>query len=213
MTCSMDIQLGAYVLHALEPEEADVVRRHLAGCELCREEATSLAFTASLLALLTPEEFERLDEQPSPRTQEVAPRGAHPHRRRRIGLAAAAAVLAAAPGIGAVEVLNGNESSGPAVVQAVDPDTNVRAAVTMSGRSWGTQLRLKLSGAYPTGWCSLVARSGDGRTETAASWVADGQGNADVKGTTDIPVSELSELRVLDDDGELLVRIRLHQGT
>jgi hypothetical protein len=79
----------------------------------------------------------------------------------------------------------------------------------MTGRSWGTQLHLALDGVYPSGWCSLVAHSRDGQSDTAATWVADRQGAASVYGVTAIPVSQLTELDVLTASGALLVRISL----
>ncbi|HKC29676.1 MAG TPA: zf-HC2 domain-containing protein, partial [Jatrophihabitans sp.] len=60
MTCIMDNELGAYVLHALEPQEADAVRQHLTACHECRDEVRSLANTASLLAPLTLQDIEQL---------------------------------------------------------------------------------------------------------------------------------------------------------
>jgi hypothetical protein len=119
-------------------------------------------------------------------------------------------VLAVLASAGAVRVLSGRPgSSNSAVVQAADPATHVRAAVSMTDRSWGTQLHLTLAGAYPSGWCSLVAHSRDGHSDTAASWVADTDGTADIVGATAIPAGQLGELDVVTDTGELLVRITL----
>lgn len=41
--------LGAYVLDALEPEDAGDVHAHLVACRACREEARQLADAAELL--------------------------------------------------------------------------------------------------------------------------------------------------------------------
>jgi anti-sigma factor RsiW len=228
MTCIMDRELGAYVLHALEPQEADAVSRHLTGCPACRDEVRSLSSTASLLALVTLQDVEGLsdlqdvdDEGAALRTA-TAPaqsavarpnscRPARP-RRRPAALAVAAAVLTASASVGAVRVLGGDHgSSNPSVVQVVDPATHVQAAVTMTSRGSGTQLRLTLAGAYPSGACSLVARASDGRSDTAATWVADTHGAADVAGATAIPASQLRELDVVTDTGQTLVQINLHR--
>lgn len=227
MTCSMEIELGAFVLHALEPAEADAVQMHLGGCETCRDEVGSLAFTASLLALLTTEDIERIEEadgaghpigaagdaRSSSRGPEIAPQTHSrrpPRRPRRILLAVAAAVLAATSVVGAERVLpHRDQLPSAAVFQAVDPHTHVSAAVTLSGRAGGTEVHLTLTGAYPTGWCSLVVHARDGRRDTAATWVADSHGAADVTGATPIPSSELTRLDVVTDTGHLLVRIPL----
>ena len=232
MTCSMDIELGAFVLHALEPAEADAVLMHLGDCRACRDEVGSLAFTASLLALLTTQDIERIEElghadnltieggaAPSSSTAPEIDLRTHSRRSqrrpRRILLAVAAAVLVASSGLGAARVLQQDDRSpSPAVIQAVDPNTHVTAAVSMASRDGGTELHLTLAGAYPTGWCSLVAHARDGRRDIAATWVADAHGAADVAGATPIPTGELSELDVVTDTGRLLVRIPVpHHGT
>ena len=70
-----------------------------------------------------------------------------------------------------------------------------------------------LSGAPKHGWCSLVARAADGRSEIAATWPADGFGRVDVSGSTAIPAAQLSELSVVTDTGRRLVSIPVpHQN-
>lgn len=216
MTCRMDNELGAYVLGALDAAESEVVQRHLIHCQTCRDEVRDLAGTAALLALLTPHDVEQLYDRDladdgMERTNARPPRPS----RRRAALVLAAAAVTATVSVGAVRVLgddHGPSNSGVAranadVVRVVDPTTHARAAVTMTGRSWGTQLDLSLAGSYPSGWCSLVAHSRDGVSDTAAAWTADSHGAARVAATTAIPTSRLSELDVLTDTGEVLVRI------
>jgi hypothetical protein len=205
MTCTIELELGAYVLNALEPDEADAVRQHLLDCPICRAEVTGLADTASMLERLTLadiEQFFDLDVR----------RDATRPRRHRAALAIAAGVLAASAGVGAVRMLN-NDHHGPkpAVVQAVDPVTHVRAEVTMTGQSGVTQLHLTLAGAYPSGACLLVAHSRTGQSDTAATWIADPHGGADVVGTTAIAPAELSELDVVTNTGVVLVHITVPQ--
>ena len=202
MTCSTEIELGAYVLHALEQAEADAVQQHLSGCRTCQNELSSLAATASWLALLTPRDFEQFEEL------QAAP-DERPYRRRRgVLLTVVAGLLTALVVVGGVRLSEDQPAPpDPAVVSAVDPATHVEAVVSMSEQDSGTRLRLALTGAYPRGWCSLVARSHDGRTETAATWVADADGTAEVAGTTAIATDQLSELDVVTDTGRLLVRV------
>jgi hypothetical protein len=206
VTCTMDDNLGAYVLNALEPDESQTVQQHLPSCPACRAAVRSLADTAAVLALLTVEDIEQLYGPES-----AAARSAPDRPRRRRGASALiAAVLIVATAMGGVRVRSGGSGpSPPGVVQVVDPTTHVQAAVTMTGRNWGTRLHLRLSGAYPSGSCSLVAYARDGRSDIAASWVADAHGAASIDGQTAIPAVELTELDVVSASGTRLVGINL----
>jgi len=196
----METELGAYVLDALEPDESDAVQRHLDGCRTCQAELDSLVATVSWLTLLTADDLTHLEQEDAASSR--------PRRRRRVALAVVSGALAASFAVGAAVVLAGHPTSpGPAVVRAVDPATHVTAAVSMSPRDSGTQLRLTLTGAYPGGWCSLVAHSRDGRSETTATWVADADGTAVVSAATAIPADQLSELDVVTDQGRVLVNL------
>jgi hypothetical protein len=221
----MSVELGAYVLHALEDDESETVRRHVHDCPLCQDEVGELSFTASLLSLLKPGDLERLetgeheDPHPEPTDRSTTASCAERDRRRpgrRAVLAGAVALLAAISlpvGRAALDD-HAAPTAAATVLRATDPATQVRAAVTLASQNDGTHLHLSLSGAYPRGWCSLVARSRDGRTDTAATWRADERGTADVAGTTAIPAGRLRELDVVTDTGRVLVRIPVpHQNT
>jgi hypothetical protein len=221
-TCHMSVELGAYVLHALEDSETEQVRRHVDDCSLCQAEVRDLSFTASLLALLRPGDLVRLESDHAAPLVGDGSRAVHGHRRvrtrrgRRAQLAGALALLAAlsVPVVRASFEDHRTTAASSTVLRARDPGTHVRAAVTLAAQDDGTDVHLTLAGAYPRDWCSLVARSRDGQVETAATWRADDHGTADIAGTTAIPSSRLSELDVVTDDGRVLVRIPVHgQGT
>jgi len=209
-TCQMSVELGAYVLHALEHEEDDEVRRHVAGCDLCQDEVRELSFTASLLSLLTLADLEQLDaDEAACPTPPVARRRRRPSRRAVLAVAAG---LVATLSIPAVWKLDHPAPTPTAtVIRAADSTTHVAAAVRLVRQDSGTQVHLNLTGAYPQGWCALVAHSRDGRSDTAATWRADADGAADVAGMTAIPATRLSELDVVTDTGRVLVRIPVHQ--
>jgi len=95
----------------------------------------------------------------------------------------------------------------PVAIRTIDPRSHVQAAVTLNGRTWGTELRLTLRSVPPGEHCSLVARARDGRSDTAATWVATYQGSADVPGTTAIPIDQLSEVDIVTSDGRRLARL------
>lgn len=216
MTCTMQTWLGAYVLDALEPDESETVRQHIAGCDQCRAETASLSRIAPLLRMIDLAdvgETESMPTAPPPvmlerllHSVQTARRG---RRRRAVLLAAAAAIVIVIGVLTAVGfgVFDSHRSSAPIAVSAVAPNTRVSATVTMSARSWGTELHLKLGWVNPGERCSLVARSQDGRKEVAATWVASYRGTANVPGATAIPLDQLRELDVITADGHLLVRL------
>jgi hypothetical protein len=222
-TCQMSIELGAYVLHALGHDEDELVRRHVADCPLCQAEVRDLSFTVSLLSLLTPEHVDQIDEllqldvesggwtSGGSATDLATSRSRRPRRRALLAVAAALLAALAIPAVRLAEHPAATPSA--TVIHAADRTTHVRAAVTLAGQDSGTRVHLRLSGAYPEGWCSLVAHSRDGRTETAATWRADADGAARVAGTTAIPTSRLSELDVVTDTGDVLVSIPVHQNS
>ena len=95
MTCVMNVEIGAYVLHALEEDEALALERHVAGCPQCQEELRELEFTASLLSLLSAEDLRQFEAaEPGPGgDQAVVPPAS---RRHRAFLPLVAAALVAA---------------------------------------------------------------------------------------------------------------------
>jgi hypothetical protein len=215
--CEFREYVAAYVLDALEPDESAQLREHLATCAICQDELAAVGWIPPLLPLVDAAEVERLDaasEQPPPRLlerliAEIAREARTPRGRRVTTMIGAAALLLAVGGLSPTA----GQSSGhrqTETVSAVDPHTHVHASVSVSGRSWGTQLGLTLRGAYPNGTCSLVAHSDDGRSDTAATWVASPRGTADVPGATSIPAGHLTELDIVTARGYRLVRIVLH---
>ena len=220
MTCHMGLDLGGYVLHALEQRAEHAVEQHLLECDECFEELGELAFTASLLALVRPEDAAMLEgpeplASATPRSAPSAPPPARPgpgrhvrHLRRGAVVAALAAVAMVSAAIPVGHLLDGHDQAAQTVVlRGVGPASRARAEVSIVARDGGTGLHLTLSGAPKHGWCSLVARAADGRSEIAATWPADGLGRVEVSGRTDIPAAQLSELSVVTDTGRRLVSI------
>jgi hypothetical protein len=137
-------------------------------------------------------------------------------RRRRpiialVAVAAAAFVLAAA----LVSRLGGGLGStggrAAIAIQTVDARSHVHAAVTLSQRTWGTELHLTLSRVPPGERCSLIAKARDGRSDVAATWTATYRGTADVPGTTAIPLNQLREIDVVANGGRALARLLIAQ--
>jgi hypothetical protein len=221
MTCQMENWLGAYVLDALEPDEAALIQQHLVGCDICRDDVLSLSWIPEVLGRVNIADAEQLDDRSPPSTTHgpssafldrllaAANSERRSGRRHRFAAVVAGAALLTAGAGATAAVLTRTNSMHTSTLRAVDSQTHVSAVVTVTPRSWGSQLQLELTGAYPGGQCSLVAHAEDGRVDTAASWVASDAGTADVPGATAIPADQLAELDVVTGDGSRLVRVVL----
>jgi len=211
MTCDMREWIGAYVLDALEPDENEELRRHIAGCVYCQDEVVSLAWIPPLLRTVQLEDVERIDAPFDARNSRVLDglltKASRRTRARRVvaSLGLAAALVAGVVAYDAVT--NGPTSSPFASVRTVDPSSHVAAAVTMRDRSWGTELHLKLHGVRPGETCSLVVHARDGRHGVAATWTASYLGTANVPGRTSIPATQITALDVVTASGVRLVHL------
>jgi hypothetical protein len=250
MTCDMQTWVGAYVLDALEPDETEALRAHIAGCAICQDEVVMLSWIPALLRSVDLEGVERLDgggigatsaatnadattstATTSTATDSDATTAAgtrpplvmldhllasiHMAKRARrlrrpatllLGTAVAATIA------GTATVASGafdgtQRSPAPTALQVVDPTSHASAAVTLTGRRWGTELHLTLSWVAAGQQCSLIAHSRDGHSDVAATWVASYRGTASVPAATAIPAGQLTELDVVTADGRQLVRI------
>ncbi len=213
MTCATTTSLGAYVLGALDERERDRIDEHVAGCSRCREELEALLPVRSYLARLAVEELDATAAAPPAlRTRLRIAMQAERRRvlRRRIATVAA---LAAAAALALVAWPRGGEDPSPVPARAVAADarTGVRATVAATSRQWGTELRVRMSGAAPGERCRLVARARDGSTEVAATWWTTYGGSAEVTGAAAIPAADLVALDVVTATGRRLVHVNMDQ--
>lgn len=212
MTCEHTVDVAAYVLDALEPVEAARVREHVVCCPDCRPEYDELRGLPNLLDRLTPSDVDDIvspAELPDNLCEELlakaAARRLRRNRRRMLGMTAAAAAVVAGVVAGITSPVVGHSDS--TTVAATDPRTHVHADITLTARSFGTQIRLRLSGVAWAQQCMLVVSSTDGRRDVAATWVATYKGSADVTGTTAIPAERIRHFDVITTGGERLVSV------
>lgn len=214
MTCPHTIDIAAYLLDALEPGEAQLLRDHVPDCAECRPEYEDLRGMPSLLARLDMSDVDEIvapAELPANLYEQLLARaeGRRDHRTRRRVLGLATALAAAGVGVVAGIALPGNEYPPPvtSTVAATDPHTKVHATIVLTQRTWGTQIRLRLSGVTWALQCRLVVTSADGKRDIAASWVASYRGSFDVTGTTAVPMTRIRHLDVVTTDGRRLVSV------
>ncbi|MBD0691360.1 hypothetical protein BG452_08880 [Streptomyces sp. CBMA123] len=229
------LDVGAYVLGVLEPAERAVFERHLADCPQCTEQMAQLGFVEPLLAeyaaSATAAGLDPAEPAPTPdghlldRLVAEVTAGRRRGRIRRLVLAlAATAMVAAGPAVTAA-VLTADTT--PAVVavaaqfSATDPATGAKATVGVDGRTWGSQVSLRLSGVQGPLTCRLVAVSHGGDHQTVTTWSvpADGYGGPDDRDTLHtaggaaLQPGDIDhfEVRVQNTDA-LLVSVPAHQA-
>ncbi len=222
------MDVGAYVLGALDDAEAARFEEHLAGCERCSRELDSLMAVEPLLAefaAATPpgRSVEDLLAGPSPELLdrligEVRATRRTTRRRRLYLVAAAVALIIAGPVVTGVVTSGGGTApvAVAATVSATDPGTGTKAAVAMTDKAWGTDIGLTLTGVEGPQVCDLVAVSTGGDRQTVATWSVpdEGYGVPDhprpltVRGGTGIPRDRIDHFEVRTLDGRMLVRVR-----
>jgi Putative zinc-finger len=161
--------LGAYVLGHLSDEERTAIKAHLEGCPACRAEADSLALVAHLLPHADPERFGPAPQPPAALGRRIAAqigaerRTSWRRRRLRLGLAlsgAGAAVVAAAL---AIFVLAGSGAPAPeqrVAFRSLPP--GVKIAATLEPQSFGTEIRMYVSGISSGTLCRVSMRGPGG---------------------------------------------------
>ena len=213
--------LGGYVLDALEPEEMDAVRAHVADCAQCAREHAELAPIPTLLnAAEAPDESpakppagledavldnfarERPRARPKPEGRRRRARRAPRRLTRPVPIAATAAVGAA---LAAVALTIGLRGSGPTSAHAYSASLRGSALAPgavayarLSTRPEGTRVDLRVRGmSFVPGadyelWC--IGR--DGSKVTAGTFRVDSSGRARVRLTTAARLGEYDRLSV-----------------
>ena len=207
MTCrEQAIDLGAYVLGALEPDERRRVEEHVRDCRAC---ATELAELRTIPPLLAKVRLEDLDDAvaPSPDlfdrvTAAAAADRARTDRRRRF-LVAAALLAVVAVGGTTTWALRSEEETRSVVAG------NVRMTVTLTAEGDGTALDVRVAGVPPRTECTLFVIDADGDRHRAGEWSATYTGEASFTGWSDVQRSDVADVVLVDADGTELVRVPL----
>jgi anti-sigma-K factor RskA len=191
--------VGGYALGALEPEEMEEMRRHVAVCPHCGPELDRLAALPGLLDRIVPSDVPPpgpsphveeavLDRFARERREESAERAARsrPRPAGRLGrqLALAAAGLIALV-VALALLVPGDEGGAPAYasvsLDAMGGGSGVSATAELGQVPAGTRIRLETRG-LPTGseyavWCIRV----DGRWVSGGSFWADSDGRTEAE--------------------------------
>jgi Putative zinc-finger len=200
--------LGAYVLGALEPEETELVREHVASCPACAAEHTRLAPLPGLLTLADGAQRATM-EPPSPALEErlldtvarEAPRKrSRRPRRRRFAALAAAGFAAAAIAVTAVAVVSGGQPDrhGYLALHATQPSTGAEARAELEQAPGGTVMHLQVSGlpGDPSAVYEVHCDSPDW-SASAGTFRVDANGRASVVLTTAARRGQYDRIRIL----------------
>ena len=219
------VDVGAYLLGALDDAEMSRFEEHLAGCESCGRQLDELS---GLLPVLEELRGDSAEYVPPPGDAlldrllgQVAGERRSRKRRRLVAVAAAAVLVIGGPSIAvlATQDNGGTPTAAPSFaadrVTAANPATGAAAVVGMTDKGWGTAVDLRMTGIRGPLTCSLIAVGADGGRETVASWSvpSDGYGTdvhpkpLTVHGATGLHKGAISRFDVRATDGTLLVSV------
>jgi anti-sigma factor RsiW len=177
------LELGVYLLGAIEPAQRAVVDRHLAACRSCRAELSELAGVPSLLrrvpadVIRQPVAADAVQVMPESPLNALLARITAIRRRRRL-LAVAAALVTGIIAASAVQGLHDATARPPAAiasartvtVQATNPVTGIWAAVRYTSEPWGTELEVSITGVATGTRCQLLVTGARGQVISAGGW-------------------------------------------
>jgi anti-sigma factor RsiW len=196
------VDLGAYVLGALEPGERQRVEEHLARCPSCAAEMAEFAALPALLDRVDPADLTPAAVTPSPELfARMTAAAAPPSRLRNRALALVAAALLAVLGVGGtIWATSSPDETVTATAGAV------RATITVTPVDRGSALVVSVAGMHPNETCSLVAVGRDGVRHAAGTWPASAAGDGTWRGWADVDRDELAAVLLVGDGGRELVR-------
>ncbi|HEX5117233.1 MAG TPA: zf-HC2 domain-containing protein [Pseudonocardiaceae bacterium] len=220
--------LGAYVLGALDEDEAWRVADHLAGCAACRSRVDSFAEVMATLDEVPPESL--LDGPPERGDLMLQRTLRQVRRERRVGLrtrgilTSAGIVMAVAVALGGGLVLaEANESTSPAaeppasdvseqsiasVLHLHGAQDGVLLTVTVMPADGWVRVSAWVAGMGPGQKCRLVVRSTSGQTEVAGTWLTSRQTETEgmtLDGAALVSANQVRSVEVQDFAGHTFV--------
>jgi hypothetical protein len=215
---------AAYVLGSLSGSERREFEAHMATCPSCRAAVSELSGIPALLAQLSADEVEALDnpsaEDPAMRPevldsliQKVEWRRKRTRRLSMMTLAAAAVVAAIALVIGIWPVIGGGGGGGgeqpmaSAVTMTKTAETPINAQVTLSSFGWGTRIDMVCTyGDYASRGqaqpqnLGMVVVGHDGSANQIATWVGLNGATALPSGSTTLQKDQIKSVQLVDTD-------------
>jgi predicted anti-sigma-YlaC factor YlaD len=201
------LDLGAYVLGALSPEEQRRLEEHLKTCADCAAEYEELRSLPALLDGLGPEDLYPAPVAPSPdlfarMSAAAALETRRPLRSRTWALVAAAVIAVLGAGVGTIVWATG--SGGQTVSATAGP---VEVTVTATEANDGSRLEVSVAGLRPGETCRIVAIDEDGTRHEGGSWPASHAGDGRWTGWAEVDPGSLAGAVLLGDGDRTLARV------
>jgi Putative zinc-finger len=178
------LELGVYLLGAMEAAKRAQVDSHLAACPWCREELAGLAGLPALLGKVPAVEAMRLAPDggggaPGPPLEVLAGWVARTRRLRQVSAAAVIALIAGIAAVLAPPALHPAALPPAAVVaprwagttEAANPVTGAWAAIRYAPEPWGTALEARVTGIPAGTRCQFWVTGTRGRDFAAGGWI------------------------------------------
>jgi hypothetical protein len=228
---------AAYVMGALDPQDRRAYEAHLSTCAKCTAAVAELAGLPGLLAQVPTEQMLAPRGDPEPVPDTMLPRLAaalHRERRRRrrwtsvVSVAAAACLVTGV--VLATGALSGSDADSPpsaqsgpvrpgpagALTMTASKPVPVTATVQLNQVAWGTRVNLTCTyegataaegqRAAKTYRLVVVPRQG-GPVQQVAQWTALAGLTETPSGSTDLKPSEISDIRLLNSQGDTLLHV------
>jgi anti-sigma factor RsiW len=224
------VDVGAYLLGALDDAEMTRFEEHLAGCEQCGQALDELSGVVPVLAEMRDDGIGWVEPPGDAMLDRLLARVAGERRTRRrrrlLAVAAAAVLVIGGPTVAVVATHEGGST--PAAVSAFPAEqhsatnhaTGVSAVVGVADKGWGTAVDLRLTGVWGPLTCHLEAVSTSGSRQTVATWSVPKAGYGTdahprpltVNGATGMHKDTISRFEVRDQNGSLLVSVPQPNG-
>ena len=194
---------AAYVLGALDAHDRATYERHLETCDRCRSDVASFAPIPGLLSKV---DLAPIEPVPTSVLTEASERIANERRalvasRRRWRWTAAAAMIAFA-------VVVASRAGGPDVTAiALEPEWGVTGEITVSERTWGTEVGFDLQQLPPDVTCIAWAVDVAGEWQPVAWWGPTPTHEARVTGSSSLQLMDVTDIVVTTTDrAEIVTR-------
>ncbi|WNI15266.1 zf-HC2 domain-containing protein [Actinacidiphila sp. ITFR-21] len=224
------VDVGAYLLGALDDAEMTAFEEHLAGCDECGARLDELTGVVPVLDELRGDGGAAAGYGDPPGDallekllRQVAEERRRAGRRRLVAVAVAAVLVVGGPTVAVLATGSGGGRGAPVATATFAPDqrsasnpvTGASAVVGITDKKWGTAVDLRLKGVYGPFICSLIAVGRDGSNQTVATWSVPHGGYGTgahprpltVHGAAGLRVAQISRFDVRTSDGKLLVSV------